>query len=98
MVEGQEAPNATTVVLKETELYKEMQSHQRVDDKYWRTVECLQTCIKSRVGHESPIFVNFLAPLDETQPSTEIDYSYEQSFMSDYDLICGGEDQLYCEK
>jgi hypothetical protein len=39
-----------------------------------------------------------MAPMDENQPSLEIEYSYEEKFKSDYDLIMNGEDQAYCEK
>jgi hypothetical protein len=41
--------------------------------------------------------LHFFAPLNESNPSEEINYNYK-SMPSDYDLISRGEDKLFIEK
>lgn len=53
-------------VLKDNEFIKEFQT--RPNDDYWRRVEVVQTCLKSRCGVGTPIFVEFVAPIDPEAP------------------------------
>ena len=85
-------------VLNETAFMNEITKHQRINDKYWETVEIIQTCIKSKIGIGEPIFINFYAPMDENNPDAEIDYEYKDRLPSDRDLIATGQEELYCYK
>lgn len=59
-------------VLREAEFGKEFQ--RRPNEEYWQKVEVIQTCIKAKTGCGDPIFIKFTAPMDETDPESEIDY------------------------
>jgi hypothetical protein len=68
----------------------------RANDDYWKTVSCIQTNIKSKLGCGSPIIIKFYAPLDAIDSETEIYYDYK-SLGTDEDLIRKDEHQ-YCLK
>jgi hypothetical protein len=59
-------------VLREQEFGREFQ--RRPNEEYWQKVEVIQTCIKAKTGCGDPIFIKFNAPLDESDPDSEIDY------------------------
>ena len=70
------------------------------NNKYWATVEIIQTVGNTRTGTGDPMnvfLIDFFAPLDESQPFAEIDYDYKH-YKSDYDLLRDGEDNDYVQK
>mmetsp|Transcript_36979 Transcript_36979/g.35688 ORF Transcript_36979/g.35688 Transcript_36979/m.35688 type:complete len:112 (+) Transcript_36979:581-916(+) len=38
--------------------------HRRANDDYWKSVRCIQTNIKSKIGCGKPIIIKFYAPID----------------------------------
>ena len=46
----------------------------------------MQCVVKSKTGCGTPIFIHFLAPLNEKEPKNIIDYSYDH-FPTDLLLI-----------
>ena len=63
-----------------------------------QSIEVLQTCTKAKTGCGQPIFIQFLAPIDENGPEDEeINYDYK-SKESDYDLLKDNRDMEYAEK
>jgi hypothetical protein len=72
--------------------------HPRINDDYWKSVECIQTTVKQKIGVGEPIQINFFAPMNEAKPGDEIDYNYLDNFPSDYILISNGQEEAYCYK
>eukprot|EP00347_Sterkiella_histriomuscorum_P018862 403343887 len=70
--------------------------HKRANDDYWKTVSCIQTNIKSKLGCGQPIIIKYYAPLDYDEPESEIVYDYK-SLGADEDLILKDQHQ-YCLK
>ena len=73
----------------------------RANDPEWTSVNCIQTCIKARtIG--TPIYVNFLAPINEALPKKEIEFGQHARMLpEDYDLLKSGtpeDDDLYALK
>ena len=60
--------------------------HKRANDDYWKTVSCIQTNIKSKLGCGQPIIIKFYAPLDYEDPEMEIPFDYK-SLGEDQDLL-----------
>ena len=60
--------------------------HKRANDDYWKTVSCIQTNIKSKLGCGQPIIIKYYAPLDYEEPESEIVYDYK-SLGVDEELI-----------
>ncbi|CDW81558.1 UNKNOWN [Stylonychia lemnae] len=83
-------------VVKDTEFINEFR--RRANDEFWRTVDCIQTSIKAKTGIGIPIFVNFLAPINEQDPSKEIDYSHFKVMQEDFELLKNEEDEQFCYK
>lgn len=76
--------NNEVKVLKDNEFINEFSI--RPNDGYWKTIEVVQTCTKSKTGSGQPIFVHFFAPLNEDSPNDEVHYDLSH-FPSDSDLI-----------
>lgn len=57
----------------------------------------IQTAIKARNGAGTPIFVHFVAPLDEKNPTNAINYSYSH-FPKDLTLLKNKDDVHYALK
>ena len=83
-------------VFKENEFGSEIQRHPP-RDRWWEQIELIQTAIKSKAGSGTPIFVHFVAPLNEDHPTDSIDYSYSH-FPSDYNLLRNNDDAHYVLK
>ena len=66
-------------------------------DPVWKTVNCLQTCVKAQIGVGTPIVVRFYAPLDKQKPMAQIAYDYK-GLGKDEDLILKRRDEKYCLK
>ena len=90
-----ERPNYEVKVLKDNEFINEFQI--RPNDQYWKTIEVIQTCTKSKTGCGTPIFVHYFAPLDEESPSEDIVYDLSK-FPSNADLIADGDFHTYAYK
>lgn len=72
-------------VVQDTEFINEFR--RRANDEFWKTVDCIQTSVKSKTGIGHPIFVSFYAPINENEPSKDIDYSSFKSMPDDYELL-----------
>ena len=96
--EGHDDNSARNIALTDIELYKIIKAHSRTSDDYWKTVEVIQSCIKSSYGIGEPLNVNYYSPLDEKNPKAEIDFHYDHKFASDLELIQAGKDLEYCQK
>ena len=70
-------------VIKESEFIKETDIRK---NDYWKTIELIQTSIKSATGCGKPISIHFFAPMDEKNPMAEIKYNYKD-LPSDCELI-----------
>lgn len=86
-------------VVKELEFTKVFQW--RANDPEWSTFYCIQTCIKAKtIG--SPIYVQFLAPINEVTPGKEIEYGFHARNMpDDLELLKSGtpeDDEVYAQK
>ena len=68
----------------------------RANDEYWKTVSCIQTNVRSKLGCGSPIIIKYYAPIDYNEPDAEINYDYK-AFGKDEDLVKRDEHQ-YCLK
>lgn len=53
---------------------------------YWRTVQCVQANIKSRIGVGQPVIVHFFAKMDPIDHQAPIEYDYN-GLGNDKDLI-----------
>jgi hypothetical protein len=53
-------------VVRETEFINEFR--RRANDDYWKLVNCIQTCVKAKTGVGSPVFLHFVAPINESEP------------------------------
>jgi len=51
--------------------------HLRAHNEYWKTVRCIQTNIKSKLGCGKPIIIKFYAPIDPQNPHQEIQYDFK---------------------
>lgn len=60
--------------------------HKRANDDYWKTVSCIQTNIKSKLGCGVPLIIKFYAPLDYEEPESEIHYAFKE-IGEDSDLL-----------
>ena len=83
-------------VFKDNEFGTEIQRHPP-RDRWWEQIEVIQTAIKSKTGCGTPLFVHFVAPLDEENPNNAINYSYSH-FPSDYTLLKNEDDIHYALK
>jgi hypothetical protein len=86
-------------VVKETEFINEFK--RRANDQEWTTFNCIQTCIKAKtIG--SPIYIHFLAPINEASPAKEIEYGVHARMLpDDIDLLKNGtpeDDEVYSLK
>jgi len=45
-------------------------------DEGWSEIEYIQTNIKSTIGCGTPIYVNFFAPINISDPKLQINYDY----------------------
>jgi hypothetical protein len=64
-------------------------------DVFWKLIECIQSCVKDKVGIGKPILVQFFAPLDESVPDYHtIDFSSFKKMPDDLQLL---NSQLYQE-
>jgi hypothetical protein len=73
----------------------------RANDPEWTFVNCIQTCIKARtIG--VPIYVAFMAPVNEALPHKEIEYgAHARMLPDDYELLKAGtpeDDDVYALK
>ena len=87
---------ATVKVVSDTEFMNEFK--RRANDDFWKTVDCIQTCIKAKTGIGFPIFINFYAPVNPKEPQKEVDYSEFKTMPEDYELIKSEEDEMFCYK
>lgn len=55
----------------------------RANDDFWKTVDCIQTSVKSKTGIGHPVFLQFYAPINEKLPTLDIDYSAFKSMADD---------------
>ena len=46
----------------------------RANDDYWKTIDCVQTIVKSKTGIGHPIFILFYAPMKEDKVHLDINY------------------------
>jgi hypothetical protein len=53
----------TVKVVRDTEFINEFR--RRANDDFWKQLNCIQTCVKAKTGIGHPIFLHFLAPLNE---------------------------------
>ena len=86
-------------VIKHIEFLNEFK--RRANDSEWATFSCIQTCIKAKtIG--APIYIHFLAPINEASPNKEIEYGHlARSMPDDLDLLKGGtteDDEAYSLK
>lgn len=63
------------LVLNETSFYNLLNKH-RPNDPYWKQVDSIQTCVKSKVGNGEAITIKFRAPIDEGKPAEDCKYTY----------------------
>lgn len=68
----------------------------RANDEYWKSVSCIQTNVKSKIGCGMPIIIKFYAPIDYNDPEAEIVYDYK-SLGADNEIVKKDE-HLYCLK
>jgi hypothetical protein len=80
--------------LSENEFLKMMS--RRPNDDYWRKVEFIQTCIKSKLGIGEQISVDFFAKISKKIPSRPILFDF-RSFQSDQYLMINNKKE-YCHK
>jgi hypothetical protein len=70
--------------------------HKKSNDNYWKTVNSIQTNVKSKIGCGMPITVKFYAKIDRHYPDETIIYDYK-SLGDDVHLIRNDEEK-YCLK
>jgi len=83
-------------VVQDTEFINEFR--RRANDDFWRTLDCVQTTVKSKTGIGHPIFIQFYAPINEKEPTKDIDFSSYKTMLDDQELMKQEEDELYCYK
>jgi hypothetical protein len=86
-------------VVKELEFTYEFR--RRANDQEWLTFNCIQTCVKAKtIG--TPIYVHFLAPINEVTPGKEIEYGlHARNMPDDMELLRSGtpeDDEMYAQK
>lgn len=69
----------------------------RANNDYWKTVNCIQTNVKSKLGIGKPIIIEFSAPLLQEDPGKEINFNFRQFEKDDAKLIKQDKHQ-YCLK
>lgn len=87
---------ASVKVVRDTEFINEFR--RRANDDFWKTIDCIQTTVKAKTGIGHPIFYPFFAPLNDEDPSKEIDYSHFKNMADENELIKEEEDIVYCQK
>jgi hypothetical protein len=78
----------------------DLERHKTRDDKHWKRIKFVQTCVKSKYGTGKPIIIQFYAPLPhkgERDKYPVIQYDW-RSFQSDPDLIINQQYYEYCRK
>ena len=60
--------------------------HKRASDDFWKSVNCIQTNIRAKIGCGFPIIVKFYSPVSHSDPSSEIHFDFQQ-FGDDRELI-----------
>ena len=84
-------------VVRDTEFMNEFR--RRANDTYWDSIDCIQTCVKAKTGIGQPLFMHFLAPINEHSPDKEIDYKGAMAELGeDQDLLARSEDDTYAYK
>lgn len=68
----------------------------RANDDFWKTIGCIQTNIKSKLGCGTPVIIKYYAPVNPEYPDEEIVYNF-RSYGEDADLIASDPHQ-YCLK
>jgi hypothetical protein len=81
-------------VVSELEFMSEFR--RRTSDDFWKHVNSIQTCVRSKIGCGEPIIINFLAPICANDPAKEIEYDY-RAIGKDSDLL-RVDDKKYCLK
>ena len=86
-------------MVKELEFINEFK--RRANDSEWQTIQCIHTCVKARfIG--APIYIQFLAPVNQQSPGKEIEFGAHASQMpSDLELLRSGtseDDEAYALK
>ena len=77
-------------IVKDTEFINEFK--RRANDSEWATFNCIQTCINAKtIG--IPIYIHFIAPINEESPHKEIEYGlHARNMPDDLELLRSGED------
>ena len=82
--------------VKDAEFLLEFQ--RRANDDFWTTIECFQTCYKTKFGVGKPIRIEFYAPLCEFDFNSKAQYENFKKMPEDLALLRNGHDELYCIK
>jgi hypothetical protein len=69
----------------------------RPNNPFWKEVELIQTCIKSKWGNGEQFKIQYYAPIDEIKPQAEVCYTYKSKPIDQY-LLMSGNYQDYCLK
>lgn len=56
----------TVKVANETEFINEFR--RRANDAFWKSLECIQTCVKSKIGLGKHIFIAFKVQIKKNEP------------------------------
>lgn len=68
-----------------------------LNHQFWKTLDAIQTCAKSKIGCGKFLYTHYFAPLNEDRPISEINYDIK-NFPSDQELIVTQNDQLMIKK
>ena len=65
-----------------------------------RFIDFIQTCVKDKDVYSGPRMLNyqFFAPIDETSPSDEIDYSAWRSMPDEFSLLQDSAHEVFMHK
>ena len=60
----------------------------------------IQSAVKAEKGEGEPVFIEFQAPVDEENPTSEIDYGYDYQTgpLEDIELLKQGQYQAFCHR
>jgi hypothetical protein len=73
---GSRSQGQDTEVVDEQRLDKLFEKRNQTQDK-WSQVECVQACVKDRIGVGTPIGFQWFSPLNEQDPTQPIDFRYD---------------------
>ena len=68
----------------------------RENAHFWKTIDCIHTTVKSKIGIGHPFIFKFYAPIDTKYPNEEIHYNFKKFEHDEYLKLNDG--LKYCLK